>query len=421
VKLLEHPPPVRDEPRRAPVVIIPEARQRERLRRIRIGLAVVLILAIGATVGGVVGRGGARTGHAASAPPKSLPVADARALAHTTLLLWPAGPVPATTPWPAGVGGAHHPNEQPVLVEHLGTGRLTLRALPRTEDGVVQLSLLEVGQYLVYRATGSVWALASNFEGRVRQLGRARFFVPSATPGEVWLVHTGYGTTTTIQAVSVNSGRLGQVVVLPQDASILRGTAAGLLLVSHGELELWTPGGMPSVIGNLGERGVGAVFASDARVVAYGTGCRYTMATPGGYAYTFCKRLRVVDLVTGRRLSFPAPPGTGGWVPPPTTVHDLSPNGGELAAEASTPPARKDRTEEFVLSLSGRRHPVTPVPSSRAHPYVRTAWSPDGLALLFQGSHKHLDVFLPSSGRRYQSSLPWNTNTVSVVAVSGAR
>lgn len=65
MKLLERAPPVRDEPRRAPEVIIPEARRRAR-RRLRIGLAAAVVVVAG-TVGGVVGSGGGRVPQASPA------------------------------------------------------------------------------------------------------------------------------------------------------------------------------------------------------------------------------------------------------------------------------------------------------------------------------------------------------------------
>ena len=49
-------------------------------------------------------------------------------------------------------------------------------------------------------------------------------------------------------------------------------------------------------------------------LVAYGTGCRYH-DTVSNDSYSACQVLRVFDVVTGRLLSFRAPPGTVGWLP----------------------------------------------------------------------------------------------------------
>jgi hypothetical protein len=81
MKLLEHGSVPRAEHPRTPEVIIPEARQREKRRRIGIGLVVALVLTIGGTVGGVVGSGGGEptTNQAVVKPPSPLAV-DAKAL-----------------------------------------------------------------------------------------------------------------------------------------------------------------------------------------------------------------------------------------------------------------------------------------------------------------------------------------------------
>lgn len=404
------------EPRQAPQAIIPEARWRERSRRLRIGLVVVLILAIAGTVGGWLGSGGGRTPTTPAGLPDNVPSVDANALDHTTVLLWPPGALPATTRWPAG------PliNVTPVLVEHVGTGRLSIRVLPGSDS---RESILDVGRYLVYDGDRGVSALANNFKGRVRLLGHATSFVPSITPDQVWLVHK-HG----VQAVSVASGRLGLVVMLPPHTEIIRGTDAGfLLLTQRGELELWRSGAAPRVVGDVGARGSDAVFAAGAQLLAYGSGCRYVKATPGNYEYTVCRTLRVVDLVTGGRRSFPAQPGTVGWVPlgvyETGHVRDagFAPGGGELAAEAAVAPARKARTDEVILSLSGQRHTVTRVPSWNAQLYGRTAWSPDGSSLFYQGLHNRLDVFLPAQNSWYQSKLPCCQFAIGMFAISRAR
>lgn len=418
MKLLERPAAaLTDEPPESPVLIIPEARRREKRRRLRAGFVALVVLGVAGTAVGVLGTGGDATHSTASRLPQNLPADAAEVLVHATLLLRPPGALPARL-WPAGVGAPSSPNEQPVLAENLGTGHLAIRVLPGTERGGSRLSMLSVDGYLVYWTTHGVSALPGNLKGRVRLLGQATYVTPSATPGEVWLVRSHYPyTQTTIQSASVKSGRHGPLVTLPQRTDLLRGTDAGLLLAKrNGELELWRPGGVPRVVANDGTW-PDHVFASGSGLLAFGSGCRNVAATPGDYEYTVCTTLRVVDLVTGRRLSFAQAPGTLGWVPPPTTDANLSSGGGKLAAEASMPPAQKDTTELFVLSLFGRRPSVTPVPSSNAHEYVRTAWSPDGSVLLYEGPHHRLDVFLPVNGKRYQSRLPWNGRSVSVVTV----
>jgi hypothetical protein len=420
VKLLEQPSSAaHDEPRCVPELIIPEARQREKRRRFRIGLAIALVIAIGATVGGIVGAGGAGMSKDPSSGLRpTLPAVGAEALAHTALLTWPAGPPVFTGSDPTGGTG------RTVLVEDLGNGGHSVHVLPEIAGGDFPWQIVEVGGYLVYNGTSGVSAVTSSFKGGVRLLGRATYFVPSATPGHVWLVYrraTGPGsaTTTTVQLVSVSSGILGPRIALPHDTYLVQGSDEGLLLASQaGELELWQPGRQPATLGSLGAGIEGAGFASNASLVAYGTGCRAAQTTTH-IAVTLCSALQVIDVVTGRRLSFPAPAGTAGWVPPSFGAnYGLAPNGKWLAAEAATSPAQNDSTELFVLSLAGQQLTSALVPSSHARLFSRAAWSPGGSLLLYQGSADHLDVFRPATGGWYQSTLPADNYTTTMIAVS---
>jgi hypothetical protein len=415
MKLLEQPSSAaHDEPRCAPELIIPEARKREKQRRFRIGLAIVLVIAIGATVGGIVGAGGPGM---AKDPPSglqpTLPAVDAEALAHTALLSWPAGQPVFTGSDPTGGTG------RTVLVEDLGNGRHSVHVIPEIAGGDFPWQIVEVGAFLVYNGTGGVSAVTNSFKGGVRLLGRATYFVPSATPGHVWLVyrHTA-GTTETVQAVSVSNGTLGPRIALPHGTYLVQGTDGGLLLASQaGELELWQPGHRPTTLGSLGAGIEGAGFASNASLVAYGSSCRVAHTTTN-IAATLCPTLQVVDVVTGKRLSFPAPDGTAGWVPPSFGAnYGLAPNGKWLAARAATSPAQNGRTELFVLSLAGKQFTPALVPSSRAPFFSRAAWSPDASLLLYQGSGNHLDVFRPATGRWYQPTAPADDYTTTMIAV----
>ena len=56
------------------------------------------------------------------------------------------------------------------------------------------------------------------------------------------------------------------------------------------------------------------------RLGAYGTGCTSQSTAPDApqdpnAGYDTCRALQVLDVVTGKLISFPAPPGTAGWVP----------------------------------------------------------------------------------------------------------
>jgi hypothetical protein len=87
----------------------------------------------------------------------------------------------------------------------------------------------------------------------------------------------------------------------------------------------------------------GAGFASTARLVAYGSGCRIEEATSGfprtPVGYEVCARLNVIDVATRARLAYPVPPGTAGWVPDGFGVETaIAPNDRLLAAAAAIAP-----------------------------------------------------------------------------------
>ena len=333
------------------------------------------------------------------------PAAGAGAGGNTTLFLWPAG-APEFN-YPSGGSG------RTMVVADLRSGRHSIRQLPHIAPGDFPVPLLAVGDHLVYNGDGGVSVVASTLRGGVRLLGRATYFVPSARADQVLLVRTGRppGKAIRVQPVSVRSGHQRAAVVLPRGAGIVRGTAAGLLLISgSGDLELWRPGRRATTLDQLGTMRADAGFASTTRFVAYGAGCRIEEATSGfprtPVGYDVCKTLRVIDLVTGKRVSYPAPAGTLGWVPNGFGSNNgFALKTGALAAEAAVPPARKGRIRLFVVPSSGGGRTAIPVPSSTAPLCARTAWSPDGSWLLYQGPRQRLRMYRTATGMQHQSAL----------------
>ncbi len=337
--------------------------------------------------------------------PRTLPLsrlASARrdAGGKTVLLLWPAGP-PEFGDLPGGRPGTT------VNVDDLSTGRHAVKRIPGIAPGDFPVPLLSVGRRLVYNSNRGVAAIRDNLTGHPRVLGQATFFAPSATPDQIWLVHANHssGRPVSIQSASVSVGRRGRELALPpRTAGVIAGSAAGILLVARsGELELWRPGRPPRMLAHLGVPLEGAGFASDARLVAYGSGCRIEEATSGfprtPVGYEACRTLNVIDLATRRRLAFPAPPRTAGWVPDGFGVETaISPDDRMLAAAAALVPARKGKTRLFVLRLAHNSKP-TPVPTSTARLYARTAWSPDGAWLFYQGPGARLRARETATGR----------------------
>ncbi len=386
------------DPGLAAEALIQEARRRQRKRLRAIGLGVVVAMA--AAVGGFA------SSRAGSQPEPTSPAGDSRnppapgqvpgGIAQT-LVLWPvfSGPLPAFGP---GCGGPE------AYVDDLRTGRMSLRSIPCIAGGDFARTLLPVGRWVVYLTGSGVSALPGNLEGHRRVLGNGTF-APSASPGQVWLETAGAppasdrggSSRAVVQSVSVGDGKRGPVIVLPEGTNLVEGTDAGLLLESrHGDVELfelWTPGAEPRQLAHLSESG--AWFAADPRVAAYASGCRYHTATPGSrptfsyfpaFSYQACMTLRTVNLVTGMRLSFPAPPGTLGWVPHTfAAVNAISPGDTIIAAQAASPPGRNGSGRLFVLSLTGSQKRPAVVPLSAAPVNADTAWAADGSWLFYEG------------------------------------
>ena len=323
-----------------------------------------------------------------------------------TLLLWPAGP-PEFGDLPGGGPGTT------VNVDNLGSGHNAVRRIPGIAPGDFPVPLLRVGHWLVYNGANGAAAIRDDLTGPPRVLGRATFFVRAATPDRVWLVHADRSSSSPVsaQSVSVSSRRSQPALALPkQTAGVIEGSAAGLLLVSRSsELQLWRPGRAPRTLTGLGAAMEGAGFASDARLVAYGSGCRNDQATSGfphlPVGYIACSRLNVIDVVTRTHTAFAAPAGTAGWVPDGFGVEmAIAPGDRMLAAAAVLPPVGRGRARLFVLRLGHQSKP-TPVPSSDSRLYARTAWSPDGAWLFYQGPGVRLRLLDVASGRTYSSRI----------------
>jgi hypothetical protein len=355
-----------------------EARRRRVRRRHGIVLAVMVALAAG--VAAVLSSCGIGLTQSRGRPPARVAVLGSTI--NTTIVLWPVG-YPAFGP----SGGP------PAYVDDLSTGRLSLRGIPGIAGGDFQPYLVSVGRWLVYPGNGGVSAIPDDLKGSPRVLGTgqtAAWFVPSARADRVWLVdQTSSGHTPSVRSARVSRPEHGSTITLPRETTVVRGTDAGLLLLTRsGELELWNAGARATRIVRLADAGSG--FASSARLVAFGTGCRTEEAT-SGYAngpvgYDVCRILTVVDVVTDTRFSFAAPPGTIGWVPNGFgTDSAIAPGDAMLAAEAAVAPARDGKVRLFVLALAGARRRVVPVALSTAPLYARTAWSGDGSWLFYEG------------------------------------
>ena len=117
--------------------------------------------------------------------------------------------------------------------------------------------------------------------------------------------------------------------------------------------------------------------------------------------------LRVLRTRSGRVVSFRAPAGTTGWVPPEFGLENpISPSGSMIAAESVVPSAAENRGRLSVLRLAGRNGRPVPVPSSAGYLFSKVAWSPGGSWLFYQGPGAKLWGYRVSAGTVRASSVP---------------
>ena len=408
------PPGWLPDARTGPEALIKEARRRQRRRWLAVGVAVAVVLAgVAGVAAGVAGHRPGPRGHPGSqvaARPAATPAPIPRSIG-TTLLMWPAG-------FGQCCG--------PVAVDNLSTGRLAQSQQPAIGVGDFQPLLAQVGRWLVYVGDGVATAIADDLTGRPRVLGPTPFFAPAAAPGRVWLFQFRHGAQGPIRAwtVSLSGGPPSRPVTLPAGAYLttVRGTDAGLLVQVPQGLALWNPGSVPRILPS--SPGFADGFDATSRLVAYGTGCTSQATAPDapqdpGAGYDTCRALQVLDVVTGKLISFPAPPGTAGWVPNGfNLVSAISHDDQMIAAYAAIRPRGAGRVRLYVLRIAGPSRQARPVPSSAAYLFARTAWSADGTWLLYQGPGGHLWAYQVTSGQTRASSTPCCRYTVMAAAPS---
>ena len=391
-----------------PEALIKEARRRQRRRRLATGLAVVTVL--GSAAGVAAGLHEPGSSHSPGSPPRAagVPAPIPRGLGTTVLM------------WPAGFGSCCGP----VAVDNLSTGRLAQSQQPAISAGDYQPLLTQVGRWLVYVGHGTI-AIRDDLRGNPRVLGPTPFFAPSADPGRVWLFRPRNGRPTQAWQVPVAGGAPGPTITLPAgtDLPVIRGTDAGLLLQVPQGLALWQPGGKPRLLPYSSPGGISDGFDATARLVAYGTGCTSQATSDAAdepdAAYDTCAMLRILDVMTGRLVSFAAPPGTRGWVPDGFNLASvISPAGQLIAAYAAVRPPGLGRVRLYLMPVTGPSAPPVAVPSSAAFLSARTAWSARGSWLLYQGPGGHLWADQVTSGAIRASRTACCRYTVMVAAPS---
>jgi hypothetical protein len=123
--------------------------------------------------------------------------------------------------------------------------------------------------------------------------------------------------------------------------------------------------------------------------------------------------------VTGKLISFAAPPRTAGWVPDGFgLVSAISPGNQMIAAYAAMRPQGQGRVRLYLMPVSNPSRQPRAVPSSHAYLFARTAWSANGTWLLYQGPGGHLWAYQVTSGKTRASRTPCCQYTVMAAAPS---
>jgi hypothetical protein len=392
-------------------LVIREARRRQRRRRLVAGLVLAAVLA------GAIGVAAGLTSQ--SQPPVSRPRHQPSAPATKQQALPP--PIPHSTGttvlmWPVVAHGefpTFGPHTgPPAYLDDLATGHLARRHKLAFAAGDYHPYLVHVGHWLVYPGGRGAVAIRDSLKGRQRVLGSTPFFAPAASPGHIWLERIrgdmGVNGRASVWLASVRTRHHGPVITLPRNSVLIAGTGAGLLLgVLRGHdfsLALWRPGGAPRLLPYSPRSGYG--LAASSRLVAYGTECRDHVAVNNAY-YATCQVLRVFDVVTGRLLSFRAPPGTAGWMPLGISITQaIAPGGRMIAAYAATLPLGHGQDRLYLLRLGRTGGPPRAVPFSAVALYPKTAWSVDGSWLFYQGPGGRLWAYRVSNGQVRASDTP---------------
>ena len=407
-----------------PDVLIKEARRRQRRRYVAAALSIAAVVAGAAGV--LAGLHEPSSRHPSRSAPRNRPRPPAARHASAPSLILRSVDT-ALVMWPVGAASFGPQGGPPAYIDDLSTGRITLSQAPAIAAGDYQPLLTQVGHWLVYVGNGTD-ALRDDLSGTPRVLGSTPFFAPAARAGHVWLFQLPNSMRGAVRArlMSVTGGPPGPAITLPAGASlpIVRGTDAGLLLqVARGRLvalALWNPGSTPVSLPY--SPGISDGFDASSRLVAYGTGCRSQVTAAGASheantGYETCPMLRVLNVATGKLISFAAPPGTAGWVPNGfDLVSAISPGDRMIAAYAAMRPQGQGRVRLYTVLLSRPSRGSRVVPSSSAYLFARTAWSAKGSWLLYQGRGGHLWAYQVTSGKVRTSGTPCCQYSVMVAA-----
>jgi hypothetical protein len=275
---------------------------------------------------------------------------------------------PAGTLYLAGV----EPGE--LTIVDVASGRVTRRAVRQLAPGDPPRMLDVVGGRLIVYGGDRTSALDTSLHAR--DLGKSWFFLPSATPGRVWLAMLDPRSPPTVRALEgVREVTVDGVQTARSQHRPPRWPFAALqsgLVLQAKTLELWDPAS-----GRITQRlpGVFPVAAHDWRLISCAPGCR---------------GLHLTDTLTGSRTVIPPP--SGAYF---TETYDgaFSPDGRLVATTA-----RDRRGTPRVAIVDLAHHTATLVRGPRlARDYQLMAWSHSGW-LFYNAGHGRLAAYNPSGG-----------------------
>jgi hypothetical protein len=262
-----------------------------------------------------------------------------------------------------------------LTIVDVGRARVSRRSVRQLAPGDPPRMLDLVGGRLIVYGGGRTYALDTSLHAR--DLGKSWFFLPSATPGRVWLGLLDPGSPPSVNAlrgvrevtadgVQTERSRHGP------PSWPLAALQSGLVLQAKTALQLWDP-----ATGRIKQRlpGVFPVAARDWRLISCAAGCRV---------------LHLTNTLTGTRAVIAPPPGARF-----TESYDgaFSPDGRLAAVPASD---RHGKPRVAIVDLAQRSATLVRGPGL-ARDYRLLAWASSGW-LFYNAGRGRIAAYDPSQG-----------------------
>jgi hypothetical protein len=269
-----------------------------------------------------------------------------------------------------------------VSVVDLATGTVEDRRLPEYGAGDVQFKLVRIAERLIFRGSRGrrygTFSIDAGLEGEAEYVGRSWYFVPSATPGRIWL-------TTLDRRPRESGGLLRSVREVDLSGAVTARARARLP-------DRWLVGALPSGLVFQGDEHLRVWDPRTGRVVAR-LPVAYVVAQSGDTIVSCgatCPSLLVTEVGAGESRRILAP---SGWVFEGTYDGSFSPDG-ELIAAAVTKGAL---SRLALVDIEGGG--ATIVPSARLDPgFGVSTWSGSAEWVIFNSGHGRLTAYELASG-----------------------